>query len=353
MGNCIAACDAHKKYSLFGAMDGDTCERSYCRVNHVRGAIEAYVSGLPQGTPVALETVGNWYWIVDEIEAGGGVPLMAHAAKAKVMMGNTNKTDKLDVDGLLTLLRNGTLPTVWLPGRPVRDLRELYRTRINLGKQRTALKNRVQATVAKYGLHAPEGDLFCGKGREWLIAAIPTLPPETGLCVEQQLQVLDAVQEHIDALTKRIREQVKLNHEMQLLTSLPGIGDIFAIVVAMEMGSVGRFPRVEQFASYAGTVPKVTSSGDKRYYGHTRKDCNRYLKWAFFEAADVVASQRNRPGWGGKHVVQLYERVRKRRGHGIAVGAVARHLAEAAYWVLKRNEPYRDPNSRKDLPKQR
>ncbi len=353
MEHGIASCDAHKKYSLFGTLDLETQERSHCRVNHIRGAIQAYVSGLPPGTPVALETVGNWYWIVDEIEAGGGVALMAHAAKAKVMMGHVNKTDKLDVDGLLTLLQNGTLPTVWLPSRPIRDSRELYRTRISLGKQRTGLKNRVQATLAKYGLSAPEGDLFCGQGREWLATAIELLPPETGLCVQQQLQVLDTLQEHIDALTKRIREQVKLNHEMQLLTSLPGIGDIFAIVIALEVGSVGRFPRAEQFASYAGTVPKVKSSGDKRYYGHTRKECNHYLKWAFFEAADVVACQRHRPEWADKHVVQLYERVRKRRGHGIAIGAVARHLAEAAYHVLKNDQPYREPNSRKALPKQR
>jgi hypothetical protein len=79
---------------------------------------------------VALECVGNYYWIADEIEAAGCRPNLTHAAKAKVMMGLVDKTDKLDADGLATLLRMGTLPTVWLPPGRVRDQRELPRTRI-------------------------------------------------------------------------------------------------------------------------------------------------------------------------------------------------------------------------------
>ncbi|MFQ5922575.1 MAG: hypothetical protein ACE5M4_06995, partial [Anaerolineales bacterium] len=89
-------CDAHKHFSLFTVLDmrGELVQRT--RVGHVTGAIGTFLSQFPEGTPVALETVGNWYWIVDEIEAAGCIPLLAHAAKAKVMMGNIHKTDKLD-----------------------------------------------------------------------------------------------------------------------------------------------------------------------------------------------------------------------------------------------------------------
>ena len=116
------------------------------RVNHEPGAIRAFLSQFPQATPVALETVGNWYWIVDEIEAAGCLPHLAHivptqhlrywagvslrdAAKAKMMMGNVHETDKLDADGLATLLHNGTLPSVWIAPGSLRDERELPRTR--------------------------------------------------------------------------------------------------------------------------------------------------------------------------------------------------------------------------------
>jgi len=86
-------CDAHKHFSLFAALDrrGNLVQRTRVqrtRVGHAPDAIGVFLSQFPEGTPVALETVGNWYWIVDEIEAAGCIPLLAHAAKAKVMMGN-------------------------------------------------------------------------------------------------------------------------------------------------------------------------------------------------------------------------------------------------------------------------
>jgi transposase len=354
MDNYIAGCDVHKHYSLFGTVNLDTRARVHTRVEHAPGTIRSFLAKLPPGTPVALETVGNWYWIVDEIEAAGCLPLMANAGKAKVMMGNVDKTDKLDVDGLLTLLQTGTLPTVWLPPGPVRDARELHRTRMALCKERTGLKNRVQATLAKYALSIEdETDIFCGKGRKQLELTIQSLPPETQRCVQQELQVLDYLQKQIHAMEKRIRECVKLTPTMQSLKTLPGVGDILAILIALEMGSAERFARAEQFCSYCGTVPKVKSSGGVTHYGHTRQECNHYLKWAFFEAANVAARHHKAPSWRDKHIVRLYERVRKRKGHGVAIGAVARHLSEAAYAVVLRNEPYREPDSQKNLPKQR
>jgi transposase len=322
-------------------------------VEHTTGALKKYLSKFREGTPVALECVGNWYWIVDEIEAAGCRPLLTNAGKAKLMMGNVNKTDKLDADGLAMLLHNGTLPTVWIPGGELRDLRELPRTRMALTKQRTALKNRIHATLAKYGLQVEgSSDIFVGKGLAALEKEIAHLPEETGRCVEQELELLGQLRDHINRLEKRIQERIRQTARMQLLKTLPGVGDILAIVIDNEVGSVERFPDGEHFASYAGTTPKVKSSGGKTYYGHMRKESNQYLKWAFIEAANAIVRSRFRPGWRKKHVVRLYERIRQRKGHGIAVGAVARHLAEASYWMLRKGETYHEPAPRKTLPKQ-
>jgi len=323
-------------------------------VEHKPGAIQEYLSKFPEGTPVALECVGNWYWIVDEIEEAGCHPKLTNAGKAKLMMGNVNKTDKLDADGLALLLHNGTLPTVWIPGGELRDLRELPRTRMALTKQRTAIKNRIHATLAKYGLRVEESsDIFVGKGLVALEKKLVHLPEETRRCVKQELELLEQLKDHIRTLERRIRSQIRQTTRMQWLKTLPGVGDILAIVIDNELGSVERFPDAEHFASYAGTTPKVKSSGGKTYYGHLRKESNQYLKWAFIEAANVIVSSRFRPGWRKKHVVRLYERIRQRKGHGVAVGAVARHLAEASYWMLRKEETYKDPARRKTLPKQR
>ena len=113
----------------------------------------------------------------------------------------------------------------------------------------------------------------------------------------------------------------------------------------MEIGTVGRFRNAEALASYSGTTPRVHSSGDKTRYGRLRKDVNQYLKWAYSEAGNSVAVNHiRRPE---RHVSILYKRIRERKGHAVAVGAVARHLAEASYHVLNRKQSYYDPSLRK------
>jgi len=341
--------DVHKRYSQIAVLnaEGQVCERT--RLVHSPESVRAYLMQFPAGTPVAFETVGNWYWIAEAIEAAGCEALLTHAAKAKVMMGNVNKTDKLDAEGLATLLHLGKLPTVWIPTATLRDERELLRTRMFLSKIRTGLKNRIHATLSKYALVIEAGDLFVGQGYEHLKKKLLELPTHTYACVAQELEVLDQVQQQIDRLEKHIQRCVQDTPATSLLKTLPGFGKVFSALVTKEMGPAARFPDAEHFASYAGCVPKVSSSGGKTYYGHLRKEANHYLKWAFIEAANVIVAHRNKPAWRTKHVVRLYERTRQRKGHAVAVGAVARHLAEAAYWMLRKNQPYREPVS--DLPK--
>ena len=344
MSNYKIGCDAHKRFSQFAILDGDGQFLEQIRVNHEPGAIQEFLSKYPPGTPVALETVGNWYWIVDEIEAAGCIPLMAHAAKAKVMMGNVNKTDKLDARGLAMLHHLRSLPVVWLPPHKVRDERELHRTRMALSKIRASLKNRIHSTLAKYAITLDTlSDIFAPKWREDLTRACNALPPETQRCMKQNLEVLDHIQGQIKELEERIKDRVEATPNIQLLITLPGVATILSNVIEREIGDISRFPSSAQFASYSGTVPTVKGSGGKIRYGRLRKQSNQYLKWAFIEAANVVVRVRRHPNWRSKHVTILYERIRQRKGHSIAVGAVARHLSEAAFWVLTKGEPYKDP----------
>lgn len=342
MANYIG-CDVHKKYSVFAGFDDCGRAMEPRRVEHDREGYREYLESLPPGSSIAVETTGNWYWVIDEMERAGHLPKLAHAMKSKLMMGQINKTDKLDSQGLAMLLRNGTLPSVWIPKGDLRDQRELPRMRLVLVHMRTALKNRIHATFSKYAIQFEESDLFGASGLEAISRRLPELPPETRHSVEQELILLDELARQIGQAEERILEVIKVTPEMKLLDSLPGVGPILAITIALEVGDIARFPDSAHLASYSGTVPRVASSGGKTRFGKTRPDVNHNLKRAFIEAANVVML--NQARWSDRHAVQLYQRIRAKKEHGKAIVAVARHLAESAYWILKKGEPYKEPVS--------
>jgi transposase len=340
--------DAHKKYSVFVTVNENGRAGSPERVPHEKELYRKYLATLPPASPIAIESVGNWYWMIEAMEQAGHKPILVHPRKAKLLMGLINKTDKLDAKGLAMLNLNGSLPAVWIPPAELRDQRELSRMRMSMVGVRTQFKNRIHATLAKYAIVIDEvSDTFGKTGRILLSEAIKELPPETLNSVKEQLVLLDQVSGQIEKIEKHISEVVKETPMMQLIKSLPGVGDILAIVIALEIGDVERFASAEHLASYAGTVPRVSSSGGKTHYGRVRPDVNHYLKWAYIEAASCIALQQKRNS--GRHVVELMQRIQKQKGYPKAAVAVGRHLAEATYCMLKRNEPYHEPNLRKTV----
>lgn len=341
--NNIIAFDSHKHYT-FARVENENGENPQeFRIEHRRGSIAGFLSSQQPGSPVAIETIGNWYWIVDEIEQAGMEPHLVHARKAKMMFGCINKTDKLDAKGLNVLQRAGTLPTVWIPPGDVRDKRELPRTRMVFGGQRTRLKNRIHSVLDKYGLQdafEDISDIFGRKGMKVMFSVLGQLPSHTRYTTELLLEQLDQTEQKVKAIEARMNKLFKETDQHRLLKTMPGIGFILAVVILQEIGDIGRFGSAERFASYSGVTPRVHASGGKVRYGRLRPDTNHYLKWAFSEAGNSVALNRNR--FPARHVSQLYNRIRGRKNHAKAVGAVARHLAESTYWILTKNEVYRD-----------
>ena len=225
------AFDAHKHYTLASVARPDGQLVREQRLPHERGALQQFLARCEPGSPVAVETIGNWYWIVDEIEAAGCVPKLVHARKAKLMMGEINKTDRLDVRGLNRLQRNGTLPTVWIPPGELRDQRDLPRTRMVLVRQRTQLKNRLHATLAKYALHDfTVSDIFGVRGRELLRQRLELLPPHTAYASQHLLRQVEELGGQIRQFEQRIQATFKPTPAIQHLMTVPGVGLTLAVV---------------------------------------------------------------------------------------------------------------------------
>jgi transposase len=240
------------------------------------------------------------------------------------------------------LQRLDVLPEVWIAPGGLRDRRELPRTRTALAAMRTGLKCRMHAILEKWGLGIRDvSDIFGRRGRQLIAERLEALGPQTAETMRVLLAELDALERAIAQLEGRMREVFEPTETVQLLRTLPGVGRILSVVIDAEVGDVRRFGRAAALASYSGVVPRVHASGGKWRGGPTRRDVNRYLKRAFVEAANGALLHRARYA----HVGQLYERIRPRRGHGRAVVAVARHLAESSWWVLTKREPYEAPDA--------
>jgi transposase len=338
------AFDSHQHDTLARVENADGHTVCEARIAHERSALKGFLAACEPGSPVAVETVGNWSWLVDEIEAAGCAPKLVHAYQAKLMMGMINNTDKLDARGLNRLQRAGTLPEVWIPQGELRDQRELPRTRMVLVQHRPRLKNRSPATISKPGLAVPAvSDLFGRSGRRFLQDHLHAVPPHTASTLSQRLAGVDALDQAIRGIEQHTPAVFGTSPAVEWLRTLPGVGFSLAVVIASAMGEVRRFARPQEFASYAGTTPRVHASGGKTRYGSLRPDVTRYLQWAFVEAANTSCRVRRR--YPPRHVRHLYERLARPKGHQKAIGAVARHLAEATVWMLTKREPYREPHS--------
>jgi transposase len=205
------------------------------------------------------------------------------------------------------------------------------------------LKNRIHSVLDKYGLQdsfEDISDIFGSKGRKRLRRVMEQLPEQTCYTTELLLEHLEQTQQKINGIEQRMKQLFEETADSRLLETMPGVGFILAVVILQEVGDIRRFGSAERFASYCGVTPRVHASGGKVRYGRLRPDTNHYLKWAFSEGGNSVAVNRERRPH--RHVSRLYNRIRHRKNHAKAVGAVARHLAEATYWILSKGEAYRE-----------
>ena len=271
-------CDAHKKFSVFVAVNEKGQAGEALRVTHGRQLYREFLARLPPRSVIAIEASGHYSWLVDEMEQLGHYPKLCNPLEAKRRMGLTKKTDKLDARGLAILLRNGTLPEVWIPPGELRDQRELLRLRIFLVRLRTRVKNRIHGTLARHNLQVAVSDLFGTEGRLQLSARVPELPVHSREAVTQELETLDFLETQIGSAEKRLAAIMAVSVEADLLKTLPCVGEILSMTLMLEIGKVERFPTAEHLASYAGLVPRVHSIGGRTHMGQVCDSVNRNLK---------------------------------------------------------------------------
>lgn len=280
---------------------------------------------------VVVESTFNWYWLVDGLQAAGFKVHLANTVAIKKYEGLKHSGDETDARHLAHLLRLGILPTGTILPKEQRAVRDLARKRMQLVRSRTthilAVEN---ITARQYGARMTSNQVKRLSAQA--VDEMP-LPDDVGLAIKANIAVIAVLNAQVDVLEKRLQERVKPRAEYRWLISVPGIGQILATVILLETGPIERFAGVGNFASYARCVDSVrTSNGRKKGEGNT-KNGNKYLAWAFVEAANFARRY-------CAEAKRFYERKKAKTNNVVAIKALAHKLARACYHIMKEGKPF-------------
>ena len=280
---------------------------------------------------VVIESTYNWYWLADGLMAAGYEVKLANTVAMKRYDGLKHSGDEDDAAHLAHLLRLGILPTGYIHPPCERGLRDLARKRIQLVRSRTAHVLAVENILAR-----ELGATLSSNAIKRLTAEqVSTfeLSADVALAVKSNVAVIEVLNREVERLEARLLESVRLRPEYALLKSIPGIGEVLAIVIMLETGDIGRFAEVGNFASYARCVDSARySNGKKKGEGNTRNG-NAYLVWAFIEAANFARRFSD-------EARRFFDKKKAKTNSVVATKALAHKLARASYHILKEKQPF-------------
>lgn len=326
-------CDQHKHYTVVTAKGKDGNIMDHTKLFHSdREGLMRYFSALPKDSSVLLEASGFAPWLADLIQELGVDVKLAHPLRTRAIAEEKIKTDKLSAGVLADLLRANLVSEAYIATPEIRQKRMRMRYRQSLVHMRTMAKNKIHSILAQLGLETPPTtDLFGKAGRMYLSSL--TLTSSYQEAVKGYLTLIDTLTPLVRSLDTELRKEVAGDKQLALLVTIPGIGTVLSQLIMAEIGDIARFRSSGKLASYAGMVPSLHQSGMMRRLGPITKRGNRYLRWAFVEAAHVAI--RIDPYLGA-----YYQKVRAKKGLPSAIMAVAHKLLIYTYQVLSRNKPY-------------
>jgi transposase len=280
---------------------------------------------------IAVESTFNWYWFVDGLMEAGYRLHLANPAAMQQYTGLKHTDDHSDATWLAEMLRLGILPEGYIYPLAVRSLRDLLRKRGQLVRYRTAQILSIQNQWQRNTGYSLNGRAV----RSLTPGAVETYikDPDRVMAIQANLAMMVCFSEQIEALERTILERGKEIPEFEPLQTVPGIGKILGLTVMLETGDLERFASVGNYASYCRCVSSQRRSNGKQKGQGNRKNGNRYLAWAFGEAAHFAI--RFHPT-----IRKYYQRKAARTKAMVALKTVAHKLARASYYVMRDQVPF-------------
>lgn len=327
------AVDLHGNNGYYGIVD-ETGKRVFKQriVNSlpsVLTALEPYREQLKAG--VVVESTYNWYWLVDGLQANGYGAKLANPAAMQQYNGLKNTDDETDAFFIAELSRLGILPEGHIYPKEDRPVRDLLRRRLLLVRHRTAHILSFQNLIARE------------RGEQISSNKIQKLwPKEVArffdddrlvLMGQTNIEMIRFLTKHIRRIEKVVLDVIKLRPEYEKLLTVPGIGKILALTIMLETGDINRFKKVGNYSSFCRCVKSSRLSNLKKKGENNRKSGNRYLNWAYIEAANFI--RRYCP-----EAKSWHQRKAARSKQVVATKALASKICKACYFIMRDQEDF-------------
>ena len=290
----------------------------------ILGFLEPY---RPDLEGIVIESTYNWYWLVDVLQENGYRVHLSHPSGNEQYRGLKHTDDRHDAFWLADLLRLGCLREGYIYPRQRRPLRDLLRKRAHLVRLRTSLLLSAQNSVQRNrSLHVSNEDLK--KLTVDLLSVHLEGDEALWLAAKASKELIDAFTHRILGIEAWILKHLRPQVGFGYLLSLPGVGEILGMTILFETGPIQRFPDVANYVSYSRLVASQRISNDKVKGKGNQNNGNKYLAWAFSEAAEHA--RRHYPKCRA-----FYNRKLQQKNATVAHCALAHKLARAAYYILR------------------
>jgi transposase len=329
-----AGIDLHSTNNYIGIIDEQDRRVFKQKLSNSLGSILVSLEPFKENlTGVVVESTFNWYWLVDGLMKHGYKIHLANPSAIQQYEGLKYTDDKWDSFWLAHMLRLNILPEGYIYPKEERPLRDLLRKRVRLVRERTAHILSLESMVQR-NLGARISGNEVKKLKE---SDVEKLFDQSHLIMSasSSVAIMRFLTGHIDTIEKEVKSQLKLREPFKCLLSVPGIGDILGMTIMMEVGEIKRFAKVGDYSSYCRCVRTQRLSNGKSKGKGNSKNGNRYLAWAYVEAANLAI--RYCP-----HARKFYQRKMEKEGGVVAIKALSNKIARATYYMMRDKVEY-DP----------
>ena len=324
--------DLHSNNSVLALLDEE--ERLVYRKrlpNDATAILEALGAYREAIVGLVVESTYNWYWLVDALMEAGYRVHLANTAALVQYTGLKYSDDDSDARWLAELLHRGMLAEGYIYPKEDRAVRDLLRRRSRLVQQHTANLLAVQNLFARdrgRGMSANEVKRLTPEAVSQLLA-----DPNQALAVQGTLLAMRGQEGAIDLLERAALAQIRLRPAYRHLLSVSGIGQVLGLTIMLETGPIERFSAAGHYASYCRCVGSERLSNGKRKGRGNTKNGNKYLAWAYLEAANFAVRY-------NAVINRYYQRKRAKSNGVVAVKTVAHKLARACYYILREGSDF-------------